>query len=49
MGTVWACYTAKFKLEIVHCAQELGNRAARKEFDVDESNVRWWLCDKEKL
>jgi hypothetical protein len=39
-GQVRACYTAKFKLEVVRYAQEHGKRAAGRKFDVDESNVR---------
>jgi hypothetical protein len=31
---------AKFKLEVVQYAQELGKRAAGKQSDVEEMNVR---------
>jgi hypothetical protein len=40
MGKVQACYTAKFKLEVVQYAQEHVNRAAGRKCDVDETNVR---------
>jgi transposase-like protein len=49
MGKVRACYTAKFKLEVVRYAQEHGNTAAGRKFDVDETNVRRWSSEKEKL
>jgi transposase-like protein len=48
MGKVRACYTAKFKLEVVRYAQEHGNRAVGRKFDVDETNVRRWSAEKEK-
>jgi len=35
-------YTAKFKREVIWCAQEKGNRKAAAIFGVDESNVRLW-------
>jgi hypothetical protein len=41
MGRVRAGYTSKFKLQVVHYAQEHGNRAAGRKFDGDEKNV----CD----
>ena len=34
---------AKFKREVIRCAEENGNRKATAIFGVDESNVRlWW-------
>jgi hypothetical protein len=39
MGKVQACYTAKFKLEVVRYVQEHGNRAAGRKYDGDETNV----------
>jgi hypothetical protein len=39
MGKVQACYTKKFKLEAVWYAQQHGNRAAVRKFDVDEINI----------
>jgi transposase-like protein len=49
MGKVRACYTEKFKLEVVQYAQEHGNRAVGRTFDADEMNVRQWSDEKEKL
>jgi hypothetical protein len=49
MGKVRACYTAKFKLEVVRSAQEHGNRTAGRKCYGDETNVRWWSGEKEKL
>jgi hypothetical protein len=39
----------KFKLEIVWCAQEHGSRTVGRKFDVDETNLRLWLGEKENL
>jgi hypothetical protein len=35
-------YTAKFKREVIRCAEENGNRKAAAIFGADESNVRLW-------
>jgi hypothetical protein len=36
-------YTAKFKCEVIRCAEQKGNRKAAAVFGVDESNIRlWW-------
>jgi hypothetical protein len=35
-------YTAKFKHEVIRCAEENGNRKAAAIFGVNESNVRLW-------
>jgi hypothetical protein len=36
-------YRAKFKLEVIHCAEEKGNCKATVNFGGDESNIRlWW-------
>jgi hypothetical protein len=35
-------YMAKFKHEVIRCAEEKGNRKAAAVFGVDESNVRLW-------
>jgi len=36
-------YTAKFKHEVIRCAEDKGNRKAAAVFGVDESNVwLWW-------
>jgi hypothetical protein len=39
-------YTAKFKREVIQCAEEKGNRKAAAIFGVDESNIRLWLKHK---
>lgn len=49
MGRVRAGYTSKFKLQVVRYAQEHGNRAAGRKFDVDEKNVRRWILTKDAL
>jgi hypothetical protein len=35
-------YTAKFKREVIRCAEEKGNRKATAIFGVDKSKVRLW-------
>jgi len=35
-------YTAKFKREVVRCAENKGNRKAAAIFAVDESKVQLW-------
>ena len=35
-------YTAKFKREVIRCAEDKGNRKAAAIFGVDKSNVRLW-------
>jgi transposase-like protein len=35
-------YTAKFKREVIRCAEDKRNRKAAAIFGVDESNVRLW-------
>lgn len=42
-------FSMKFKLEVIQYAEKHGNRAAEKEFDVIESNVRYWRKQKEKI
>ena len=41
-GSPRASYCASFKLRVVAFAVDKGNRAAGKQFDVDESCVRRW-------
>ena len=48
-GSLRASYTAAFKLRVVGYAVEHGNRAAGKKFAVDESCVRPWRIQREKL
>jgi hypothetical protein len=35
-------YMAKFKREVIRCAEEKGNRKAAAIFGVDESNAQLW-------
>jgi transposase-like protein len=42
-------YTAKFKREVIRCAEEKGNLKAAAIFGVDESNVRLWRKHKTAL
>ena len=44
-----ASYTASFKLRVVAYAVDNGNRAAGKQSNVDESCVRRWRSQREKL
>lgn len=42
-------YTAKFKLSVIEFAEEKGNCAAAKHFNVNESHVRYWKKQKSSL
>ena len=42
-------YTVSDKLRIIRFAEQHGNRAAKREFGVSESNVRLWRKSKENL
>ena len=42
-------YTVEFKLKVVGRAVEVGNRAASREYSVDEKSVREWRRDKSVL
>ena len=42
-------YAAKFKREVIQCAQDKGNRKAAAVFGVDESNVRLWRKHKASI
>ena len=48
-GSPRASYSARFKLHVVAYAVDHGNRAAGKRFKVDESCVRRWRSQREKL
>ena len=41
-GSTRISYTSRFKLTVVTCALEKGNRAAARQYHVDEKNVRRW-------
>lgn len=42
-------YTAKFKLRVIELAEQQGNRAAARHFNVNESHVRYWRKQKARL
>ncbi|KFM63799.1 Pogo transposable element with KRAB, partial [Stegodyphus mimosarum] len=42
-------YTAGFKLNVISRAEQIGNRAAAREFEVDERCIRRWRTEKEEL
>ncbi|KAH7983223.1 hypothetical protein HPB52_010241 [Rhipicephalus sanguineus] len=48
-GSRWQSFTAKEKLEITAAAEEIGNRAAARRHDVDESCIRDWRKKKASL
>ena len=48
-GSSRISYTARFKLTVVTCALEKGNREAARQFQIDEKNVRRWQSQQEKL
>ena len=48
-GTKRQSYTVSDKLQIINFAEQHGNRAAKREFGVSESNVRLWRRTKENL
>ena len=48
-GSPRASYTTSFKLRVVAYAVDKGNRAAGKQFNIDESCVRRWRLQREKL
>ena len=49
MGRDRASYTAAEKLKVVQYAEIHGNRAAGREFNVNEANVRSWRLKKNRL
>jgi hypothetical protein len=42
-------YTSSFKLDVVSYAEEHGNRAAERQYGVNERRVREWRGQKERL
>ncbi|KFM62235.1 hypothetical protein X975_15600, partial [Stegodyphus mimosarum] len=42
-------YTAGFKLNVISRAEQIGNIAAAREFEVDERCIRRWRTEKEEL
>ena len=49
MGNIRKSYTARDKLTIITYAEADWNRAAAREYDVGESNIRLWRKKKERL
>lgn len=49
MGLERNAFTAKEKLRVIAYAEAHGNRAAGREFDIPESNIRSWRKKKERL
>jgi hypothetical protein len=47
MGKKNNSYTASYKLKVISFAEQLGNRAAEREFGILESNVHYWRKQKE--
>lgn len=35
-------FTFEYKLKVIAHADEIGNRAAAREFEIDESMIRYW-------
>ena len=48
-GCPRASYTAAFKLRLIAYAVSHGNRAAGRQFSIDESCVRRWRSQHERL
>lgn len=42
-------YTANFKLSVIKRAEEIGNRAAGRELEVDERCIRRWRSEKKEI
>jgi hypothetical protein len=42
-------YAASYKLKVTSFEEELGNRAAQREFGILESNVLYWRTQKQLL
>ena len=49
MGNIRKSHTASDKLKIITYAEADGNRAAGRDYDVGESNIRLWRYQKERL
>ena len=42
-------FTFKYKLKVIARAAEIGNRAAAREFEIDESMIRYWKKNKDVM
>jgi len=49
MGKKNNSYTASYKLIVISFAEQFGNRAAEREFGIQESSVLYWRKHKEAL
>ena len=49
MGQVRQSFTAKEKLRVIAYAEAHGSRSAGREFTIDESNVRSWRKQKDRI
>jgi transposase-like protein len=49
MGKKNNSYTASYRLAVISFAEQFGNRAARREFGILESTVRYWRKQNELL
>ena len=49
MSSKRASYTTAFKRKAIAIAENIGNRAAARECDVNEANIRLWRKQKDKL
>ena len=45
----WArqSFTFEYKLKVISRAAEIGNRAAAREYEIDESMIRYWRKKKD--
>jgi hypothetical protein len=42
----YSSYTAQFKVELIKFAEQNGNRAAEREFFVNDTHILYWLKQK---
>ena len=42
-------FTFEYKLKVIARADEIGNRAAAREFEIDESMIRYWQKKKDVM
>ena len=42
-------FTFDYKLRVITLADEIGNRAAAREFEIDESMIRYWRKKKKVM
>ena len=49
MGKIRQSFTAREKLKVIAYAEAHGNRAAGREYSINEANIRQWRKQKERL